>query len=175
MDKLAPGKTIVGFGWTGGYKKTRMDQRSIQLPNWQSLLDIENTVWFSFQYTEDAEQHVNAFFTYFPQYVDKIIHIPSIIKDFDYDTTLAALAACDYRLFINTTAVHACGAANIPCWTLTPTKHAWRYGLPGDEKMPFYDSVTQIHQGARNDTMEQALNIAKNRLIGQMKREGKLL
>lgn len=174
MEKFANGRAIVGFGWTGGYKKTRMDQRSIPLPMWQSLFNVENTLWFSFQYTEDAEQQLGGFLQYAPQNVERIVHIPSVVKDFDYDTTLAALAACDYRLFINTTAVHACGAAALPCWTLTPTKHAWRYGGRGDELMPFYESVRQIHQGIHNDTMENALAIAKQKLIGRMKRDGKL-
>lgn len=171
LSRIAEGRTIIGFGWTGGYKKTRMDQRSIQLPNWRPLLDeVPNAVWLSFQYTEDAEQQLNQFFQQFPQYIDKIVHLPHIVKDFNYDTTLAALFCCDYRVFINTTAVHACGAAGLDCYTLTPTKHAWRYGLPGDKQMPFYSTVEQIHQGRHNPTMEQALATVKNRLIGSIKK-----
>lgn len=172
FTQLADGRTLVGFGWTGGYKKTRIDQRSIPLGLWRELFDIPGTVWVSFQYTDDAETQLNGFLNEYPAYADKIIHLPHIVKAFNYDDNLAALHAMDERIFINTTAVHACGASGLYAFTLTPTKHAWRYGVVGDDLMPFYTSVRQIHQGARNETMKSALRRVRNKLIGRMKRRG---
>ena len=41
--------------------------------------------------------------------------------------------------------MHGCGAIGQRCWTLTPSKPAWRYSLEGD-KMVWYDSVRQLRQ-----------------------------
>jgi hypothetical protein len=45
------------------------------------------------------------------------------------------------------TAVHQAGGLGVPCWCLTPHKVAWRYGVWGGERMPWYSSVRLFRQG----------------------------
>jgi len=44
-----------------------------------------------------------------------------------------------------TAVIHLSGGLGTPCWIMTPSKPAWRYGLKG-ERMPWYDSVRMFRQ-----------------------------
>ncbi len=52
---------------------------------------------------------------------------------YDYDETAAFVMAIAELggavVSVNNTMVHLCGALGVPCFTLTPSKPAWRYGL----------------------------------------------
>lgn len=136
------GWPIIGIGWMGGKHKTRVDLRSIPLELWKPIFDMPVTI-VSHQYTEGAQDEVAP-------YTDRILHWHSITgeKNGDFDWNLAMAAASDLNITVNTSIVHACGSANLPCWTLTPFGRAWRYGRCNAEKTlnPFYTSVTQYNQ-----------------------------
>jgi tetratricopeptide (TPR) repeat protein len=69
----------------------------------------------------------------------------------DYSDFVAGLAAIHELggaiVTINNSTVHTCGAMGLPCFTLTPSKPAWRYGLKRND-MVWYpkDSVRQFRQ-----------------------------
>jgi len=69
----------------------------------------------------------------------------------DYSDFVAGLQAIHELggavVTINNSTVHTCGAMGLPCFTLTPSKPAWRYGLKRND-MVWYppDSVRQFRQ-----------------------------
>ena len=136
------GRSVVGIGWLGGKHKTRVDLRSVFLDDWGPILDLPITI-VSHQYTDNAPSEVAP-------YANRILHWQGIVgeKNGDFDWNAAVAAACDLTITVNTSVVHACGAMNIPCWTMTPYGRAWRYGRNTAEKTvnPFYKSVIQYNQ-----------------------------
>jgi tetratricopeptide (TPR) repeat protein len=134
------GKPIVGISWEGGKKKTRTDLRSIDLCDLVPI--VSNPALFvSLQYTPYAEKDTSSLLDNEGLYVH---HWPDVVEAFDYDHSVALAAACDLVITVNTSIVHACGSMGHPCWTLTPSGCAWRYGK--GERMPFYQSVLQFRQ-----------------------------
>lgn len=66
---------------------------------------------------------------------------------FDLERQFALLSACDFNVSVNQSNVHFCGAMGAPCFTLTPSKPAWRYGMSRTDMVwyPKY-SVRQYRQ-----------------------------
>ena len=139
-------RPIIGVHWAGGTKKTRTDLRSLPLSAFAPLLK-EDAIYVSFQYTPDADKEVGALFK---EHGITVWHINDIVKDFNYDRTVALAEAVDLMITVNTSIAHVCGVIGKKCWTLTPWGHAWRYGKR-DEFMPFYKTVRNYHQHAEND------------------------
>jgi hypothetical protein len=137
-------KPWVGIGWKGGAKKTRRDLRSLHLDKWMPILKDFKGTFFSFQYDKDADLEVQQFCEEHPEI--NLVHFPAIARADNYDVILTHLWCMDCVVHVNGSAVHACGAIGTPCFTLTPSKPAWRYGVEGEE-MPWYGhNVKQIRQ-----------------------------
>lgn len=135
------GKPIVGIAWTGGRKKTRVDLRSIPLEQMVPILE-EDALFVSLEYWEGAERDTGRILKKEGLYVH---HWPDVVQNMDYEHSMALAAACDLVICVNTSIVHVRGSMDLPCWTLTPHGHAWRYGKK-DSINPFYNSVSQYHQ-----------------------------
>lgn len=132
----------VGISWVGGAKETRRALRSIPLLDWKPILDKNNTL-ISLQYTDQSEE-----ISLVEELIRKPIHqLPEIDGRADYDRTAEAVNSCDLIITVNTSLVHLAGALGKPCWVLTPSRPAWRYGLHGTG-MPWYKSVLQFRQRA---------------------------
>ena len=71
----------------------------------------------------------------------------------DMDSQFALVKACDLIISVNQTLVHVAGSLAKPCWTLTPGRPAWRYGLDGT-RMIWYPTVRQFRQRLVGDTEE---------------------
>lgn len=141
----------VGIGWAGGTKHTHGMARSIKVSHLKPVLTQPGT-FISLQYTPEADDKLVRFER---DTGIKVHHWPEVVRESDYDHTLALLAALDVVITINTTAVHACGAIGTPCWTLTPNRCAWRYAQ-GDGSMVMYgDHVRQYRERA---SMIDAIN-----------------
>lgn len=135
------GRPVVGIHWAGGKQKTRHDLRSIPLPKWEPIMDLPVTL-VSHQYTETAALEAGT-------YPEKILHWQTLTADkSSYEWNVALIAACDLLISVNTSAVHAAGSMNTPCWTLTPYGRAWRYGknTAPVTMNPWYQSVKQYNQ-----------------------------
>jgi len=135
------GWPVVGIHWAGGKQKTRHDLRSIHLEKWQPIMDLPVTL-VSHQYTKSAHEEAGKF-------PERILHWQTLTgDDKDYDWNIALVAACDLLISVNTSAVHAAGSMDVPCWTLTPFGRAWRYGMNTGEitTNPWYNTVRQFNQ-----------------------------
>jgi ADP-heptose:LPS heptosyltransferase len=139
-------KPVIGIAWSGGKKKTRVDLRSIPLGKWGPILEQDAT-FVSLEYLPGAEKVTGEILK---DTGITVHHWPDVTEDPDYDETIALAAACDLVVCVNTSLVHVRGALDLPCWTLTPHGHAWRYGKK-DKINPFYNSVTQYHQDDNTD------------------------
>jgi len=135
----------IGFSWAGGVTKTNTQYRSLKLNWFKPLIEMGGT-WFSLQYHDWAKDKVERF----REETNLPVWHMDAAQEFDYDHTLAALAACDLVLSANNSVVHTAGAAGVPCWVLTPSKRAWRY--PKGEQFPWYgDHMRQFHQEKDGD------------------------
>lgn len=151
------GKPIVGLAWTGGKKKTRVDLRSVLIPELEPVLR-QDCFFVSLEYIPGAEMQTGD---YWRETGLLINHFPDVVEEFDYDHVLALAAATDLVITVNTSIVHACGSMDHPCWTLTPHGHAWRYGRK-DKLNPFYNSVVQYHKNEGQDWSGVVKNVAED-------------
>lgn len=121
----------IGLSWHGGVVKTHAHFRTTNYEEWARFKEYGTPI--SIQY--------GAFGAYAKQL--DLPHWQEAIDDLD--ELCALISALDLVVTVNNTNVHMCGAMDIPCWTLTPSKPAWRYQLR-DETLPWYKSVRQFRQ-----------------------------
>lgn len=137
--KPKSGRPKIGLGWVGGSKSTRIELRSMRLP-WLLPILEQDADFYSLQYGDSSEEIA-------AQKI-KIIQTGQERAE-DYGECADLIAGLDLVIAVNTSAVHLAGALGVPCWTLTPNKPAWRYGVKG-ESMVWYPSVRQFRQGNEN-------------------------
>lgn len=133
----------VGIAWAGGTIKNKSQARSIPLADWEPLIRaFPNVQFYSLQYQDNAAKEVSEFRE--ATGLD-VIHYPGKVQCQDYATTADFVAGLDLVISVCTSIIHLAGALGVPCWCLTPSKPAWRYGMTG-EKMPWYGSVELFRQ-----------------------------
>lgn len=123
----------IGLAWQGGGKKTRFDLRSIDPTKFAPILS-QNARFISMNYIpETVDEAKDLGIPYWPEAIE------------DLDEMAALIVALDLVITVNQSLVHQAGALGQNCWTLTPSRPAWRYGIKGS-KMIWYPSVTQFRQ-----------------------------
>jgi len=146
MRALLPetGKLRVGIAWQGGIHLTHVRLRSMHLLKLRSILE-KDVDWVSFQYTPDVGVELDEL-----KKATGIepFHDPALVgAEADIDDTIHLAASCDLVISVCQSVVHMCGGAGIPCWCLTPSKPAWRYGVNDKITMPWYgDWVRLVRQ-----------------------------
>lgn len=130
LHALGPGP-YIGLSWHGGVVKTHAHYRATQAKSWERFKDYGTPI--SIQYGAYGSAAKDLGLPHWQEAID------------DLDELVALIAALDLVVTVNNTNVHMCGAMDVPCWTLTPSKPAWRYQLTGPE-MPWYRSVRQFRQ-----------------------------
>ena len=93
---------------------------------------------------------------------ENITHIPG--PGFDFMDTAAFVQAIaelgGIIICVNSTMVHLCGALGAPCWSLTPKRPAWRYGLKSTRMQWYADHIFQFRQNDANtwdDVLRQVI------------------
>jgi len=145
----------IGLGYAGGAKKTHTHKRSSQLKPLAPILDQDAT-FISLQYTPDAQKKFERHYEitgicvhHYPNLIESHIQVDGEREKstgYDYDHSIALMAAMDLVIIPNTTAVHVCGAIGQKCWSLTPHAKAWRY-CNGGEHMLFYGDWVKLYKG----------------------------
>jgi tetratricopeptide (TPR) repeat protein len=138
-------KPKVGISWTGGYKKTGKDYRSIPLMDWKPILKECDCTWISLQYTPEAYETISQA----EEELDtRIYHWPSAVQNQEYMETAALVSSLDLVITVNTAVHHLAGALGKECWTMTPKAHAWRYYSPAKDgsTIPWYPTCKQYLQ-----------------------------
>ncbi len=143
---MLPGhKPCIGISWKGGTPDTRSDVRSMDLQTLKPILELDAD-FYSLQYTEGAAKEVCEFEAASGIHIR---HFPQYVECKDYDLTMSTIKSMDLVISVCTSAVHASGALGVPCWVLTPSRPAWRYGVHG-RRMPWYNSVELFRQKQGN-------------------------
>jgi len=140
------GKLRVGFSWVGGTKNTRKDLRSFRLDQLLPILS-KDCDFYSLQYTAESAKEVCELEE---QTGFRVKHFPGLVECKDYDKTINFIASMDLVISVCTTVIHAAGALGVPCWILTPSAPAWRYGLEG-ERNDWYGSIRMFRQAKGED------------------------
>lgn len=138
-------KLRIGLSWKGGHKRNRSDVRSMPL---EELLPIlkHDAEFYSLQYTPDGDVSSSKEVCELEEkHGIRVRHYPGLVECEDYDNTINFIASMDLVISVCTTVIHASGALGVPCWILTPSKPAWRYGLKG-ERHTWYGSVRMFRQ-----------------------------
>jgi tetratricopeptide (TPR) repeat protein len=150
----------IGLSWKGGNETTRKDLRSIGLQHWIPLLQSVDADFISLQYDPaDRPGWNTGIIENFEQETGiKLNHWPAIVNDLD-ECYGGLIHALDLVISANNSLVHACGAFGVPCWTLTPSRPAWRYGITGREMAWYGNHVIQYRQ--EGDDWTSALNQVK--------------
>lgn len=130
LKTLGPGP-YIGLSWHGGVVKTHAHFRTTEASEWKRFKDYGTPI--SIQYGAYGQEAEKLGLPHWQEVID------------DLDSLVSLIAALDLVVTVNNTNVHMCGALDVPCWTLTPSKPAWRYQLSGD-KIPWYRSVKQFRQ-----------------------------
>lgn len=132
LAKLGPAP-YVGLSWSGGRISTHGFLRNAHSDFWKPLTQAATCI--SVQYGPSGTRQAQSLLG--------LEHWQGAIDDID--ELFALLSALDLVITVNNSTAHMCGALGKDCWTLTPSRPAWRYQLSG-EKMPWYDTVKQYRQ-----------------------------
>jgi tetratricopeptide (TPR) repeat protein len=121
----------IGLSWHGGVVKTHAHFRTTDSSEWARFKSYGTPI--SIQYGSYGADSQKLGLPHWQEAID------------DIDELVSLLAALDLVVTVNNTNVHMCGALDVPCWTLTPSRPAWRYQLSGSE-IPWYRSIRQFRQ-----------------------------
>ena len=146
LDQLGPGLK-VGIGWRGGTPKTDLERRSIPLVDWLPILEREDILFVSLQYTDCREELEELK----REYGIVVRHWREAIDD--YDETAALVCALDLVLTVQTAVFHLSGALGRPVWGLLRTPAEWRYMAEG-HSVPWYPSARLFRQRAPGNWAE---------------------
>lgn len=143
LAKLGP-KMKIGVSWKGGTVSTRHDLRSVPLDRWGPIFNAIDADWISLQYDPAERKGLNApIIEAFNEMSGHTLHHwPDVVNDLD-ECYGGLINALDLVISVNNSIVHACGAYGVPCWSMTPSRPAWRYNVPGavsvgDDRMIWY-------------------------------------
>ena len=167
LREAGPGP-YIGIGYAGGTKKTHAHARNTKITPLFPILQAVPCTLVSLQYTDEATEKFNRLHE---QSDITVHHWPSTLYSwktegekypgFDYDYTIALIAALDLVVVPNTAVVHVCGALGKPCYTLTPDKCAWRYRNNGQHMLWYFDHVTLFRE---DGDMSRAINTVADRI-----------
>ena len=160
--KPKTGKPRIGIGWIGGAKSTRIEVRSMHL-RWLLPILQQDAEFYSLQYNDKSSEIKD---------VDVEIIETGQEKSQDYGECADLVAGLDLVIAVNTSVVHLAGALGVPCWTLTPNKPAWRYGIKGED-MLWYPSVRQFRQG-KDEDWGKVIERVSNELKGYLADHGRV-
>ncbi|MEK6243597.1 MAG: tetratricopeptide repeat protein [Pseudomonadota bacterium] len=143
LDALGPGMKI-GLSWKGGTPLSDQTRRTMELAQFERLLELPGTHWISLQFGDCREER-DAFTA---RRGARLHHWQEAI--YDLDETAALICALDLRLSVCNTQVHISGALGKEIWVLTPLGPDWRYGHEG-ERMLWYPEAHLFRQPVAGD------------------------
>ena len=130
-------KFKVGIVWAGNPKHADDHNRSIDLKQFECLLDIGKCEFFSLQVGERREDIKQCGYHHI---------IKDLGKQFaNFHHTALAILQLDLVISADTSVAHLAGALGKPIWTLLPFAPDWRWMLNRSDS-PWYPSMTLFRQ-----------------------------
>jgi len=133
-----PGKRLIGISWRSGNRDSAA-ARSLDLPRWKPLFDLEDCAFISLQYgdnTADLEELKT-------QVGDRVYWDRDVNPMGDMDPFTAQVAAMDLIISVDNSTVHFAGGLGKPCWAMLPFNSDWRWQIERTDTV-WYDSVELI-------------------------------
>jgi len=150
-------KLKVGICWSGSTYHLNDQNRSMQLAQWNALLD-QDCVFVSLQKEiRDLDQ------TTLNSHPD-IVNAGREFKNFE--DTAALLCNLDLVISVDTSVAHLSAALGIPTWILVPEPADWRW-LRERSDSPWYPSVRLFRQTTRGDWSTVITDVAQQLSEGQ--------
>lgn len=142
-------KPKIGLSWIGGHKRTRVEVRSLELERMLPILEAgrDKVDFISLQYTP-AEHEIEQFTA---KHGIPIHHWPEAVYNQNYGHTAGLVSNLDLVISVCTSVIHLAGAIGVPCWILTPSRPAWRYGLTLSH-LPWYGHTCTLFRQKTDTT-----------------------
>lgn len=143
---LFPGKRLIGISWRSGNSSSAI-LRSIELPLWKPIFDVENCAFISLQYGEvskDVEQLREEHGI--EVYIDTEVNPMQ-----DMDKFAAQIAALDLVASVDNSTIHVAGAIGKTTWALIPSAADWRWLTPDRTDTLWYSSLELFRQEHSSD------------------------
>jgi tetratricopeptide (TPR) repeat protein len=134
-EALFPGKRLIGISWRSGNRDSAA-MRSLELPYWKPLFDMEDCAFISLQYgdlTRDLEE-LSA------QLGDKVHWDKEVNPMGDMDPFTAQISAMDLVISVDNSTIHFAGGLGKPCWAMLPLASDWRWQVDRSDTA-WYDSL----------------------------------
>ena len=128
----------IGLTWESNRKSDTHDERSTTLDIFTTLLEIDNTQFYSLQ-VDDANNQI-----YHLNLHNKIIDASKHLTNFNQTANL--IERLDIIISVDTAVAHLAGALNKRCLTLIPYNPNWRWLLYG-KNTPWYEALELFRVG----------------------------
>jgi tetratricopeptide (TPR) repeat protein len=140
--KLDTNDVKVGIVWAGNPEHKNDFNRSCDLRNFKTLMDLEGVRFFSLQKDVSPMDWKDTVYPYKLEDCGKELH--------DFSDTAALVYHLDLIISVDTAVVHLAGAMGKPAWVLLPFVPDWRW-LHARSDSPWYRSLRLFRQKARGD------------------------
>jgi len=134
-EAMFPGKRLIGISWRSGNRDSAA-MRSLELPYWKPLFDMEDCAFISLQYgdlTRDLDE-LKA------QLGDKVYWDKEVNPMGEMDPFTAQISAMDLVISVDNSTIHFAGGLGKPCWAMLPLASDWRWQADRTDT-PWYDSL----------------------------------
>lgn len=133
-ERVGPG--AIGIAWYGGVAKTHSKLRNAPVDMWREFVEsLPGRKFVSVQY-ETGDTIMEAEKIGVPHFKEAAA---------DVDDLTALIESCEHIITVCQTAHHQAGGLGKSCWTLVPSRPAWRYHMEGSKNL-WYPSVRQFRQ-----------------------------
>ncbi|MDR3579531.1 MAG: tetratricopeptide repeat protein [Oryzomonas sp.] len=144
--RVASGTALkVGLVWSGRQNLVLNRKRACSLELFAPLAEIPDTIFYSLQIGEGAEQAAA------PPAGMKLEDLTAQINDFA--DTAALIANLDLVITIDTAVVHLAGAMGVPTWLLLPHSADWRW-MTGRDNCLWYPDMRLFRQSKPGEWQE---------------------
>lgn len=148
-------KLRVGLVWAGNKSHASDHLRSLELKEFDKLLQLPDIQWFSLQKGEASADIADG------GYENKIENIEEKITN--YGDTASIIGQLDLVIGVDTSVVHLSGALGVKTWTLVPKVPDWRWGLNGNQT-EWYPTMELFRQKADEDCFQSVIFEMQRRL-----------
>jgi len=147
LSAEAADRKLIAINWRS-FSGENGEERSIPLTQLLSALPSDQYLAVNLQYGEVNAEVCEAKAAGYP-----LVTPPDLDTTQDIDGLAAAIAACDYQVSIDNTAVHLAGAIGADQTVLLPFASNWRWGL-GRTISLFYQNTRLLSQPRLGDWSE---------------------
>jgi ADP-heptose:LPS heptosyltransferase len=152
LGAIAKSRKVIAINWRS-LSKENGEQRSIPLEQLLSALPRDQYLLVNLQYGDVGAEIAEAEAAGYHLETLSDLNITQ-----DLDGLVAAIAACDYQVSVDNTAVHLAGAIGVGQLVLLPFASNWRWGL-GRNSCLFYQNTRLLSQSSMGDWSEPLLKL----------------